>query len=49
MPFVVETLLVVVIVAVAATYVVRAFLPRKKATPGCGGCPSNPARRDDYT
>lgn len=44
-----QTLIVAVAVAAAAVYVLRAYLPRKNATPGCGACPANPNRRDDYT
>jgi hypothetical protein len=49
MPIGIQTVLVVITVAAAAAYVVRGFLPHKRATPGCGSCPANPNRSDDYT
>lgn len=45
----IQSVLVIVAVAAAAAYVVREFLPGKKAAPGCGSCPANPQRADDYT
>jgi hypothetical protein len=42
-----QTAIVLLIVAFAALYVVRAVIPRKKQD-GCAGCPANRDRRDDY-
>jgi hypothetical protein len=43
----VQTAIVVLIVAGAALYVLRAWIPRK-SQPGCGSCPANRNRHDDY-
>lgn len=49
MPLGLQTILVGIAVVAAAAYVVREFLPRKRSSPGCGSCPANPNRADDYT
>lgn len=49
MPVAAQSIVIVIVVAAAAAYVIRSWLPRKKATPGCGACPANPNKRDDYT
>jgi hypothetical protein len=43
-----QTVLVVIAVAGAATYVIRGFLPRKNRSAGCDSCPANRNRKDDY-
>jgi hypothetical protein len=44
-----QSVVIAVVVAAAAVYVVRSWLPRKNAQPGCGSCPANPNQGDDYT
>ena len=43
----IQTLLSCAIVGLAACYVGRSLWPRRRG-PGCGACPRNQARRDDY-
>ncbi|MBI3301191.1 MAG: FeoB-associated Cys-rich membrane protein [Deltaproteobacteria bacterium] len=43
-----QTLIVLMIVAAAALYVGRALWPARDAQPGCGSCPHNRNRTDDY-
>jgi len=47
MPVEAQTIVIVVAVAAAAAYVIRSWWPRKEQ-PGCGSCPANQNRRDDY-
>jgi hypothetical protein len=41
-----QALAVLIVVVAAGYYVVRNLLPRKQK--GCGSCPQNPRRQDDY-
>jgi len=44
----VQAIIVLIAVVAAGYYVARNLLPRKSEQKGCGGCPQNPQRRDDY-
>ncbi|MBI3799749.1 MAG: FeoB-associated Cys-rich membrane protein [Deltaproteobacteria bacterium] len=43
-----QTLIVLLIVAAAALYVGRRFWPARHKQIGCGSCPQNRNRADDY-
>ncbi|MGH7962022.1 MAG: hypothetical protein ACRERD_09385 [Candidatus Binatia bacterium] len=43
-----QTLIALTIVAGAVLYVGRALWPSRRAQPGCGSCPNNRNRTDDY-
>ena len=44
----IQTLLVFLIIALAAAYVGRSVWPRRQAHTGCSTCPQNKNRTDDY-
>ena len=43
-----QTLIVLVVITVAALYVSRSLWPARKQKPGCSSCPQNRNRTDDY-
>ncbi len=44
----IQTLLVLTVVATAVLYIGRTLWPARHTQPGCGSCPQNRNRADDY-